>query len=188
MLEACAAGGLQNCLRGCGVRVGLVRLVIIALLSFGCGFFAYLPVSGYLDGRLFTSFRAYTGDNAKGPLEQALGKTFPASAGNFNYVNLNDQAAWLGFTIAVSDFGTFMAGSPFITCPLLMRDNFRPNFQHPRLLNAEQQLTLSAWWRPAAATAYIGQECTGSDFRIIRVLGDISAGGVMAVYIESVRL
>lgn len=165
-----------------------MRLVIIALLSFGCGFFAYVPVSGYLEGRLFTSFRAYTGDNARGPLEQVLGRSFPASASNFNYVNLNDRAVWIGFTIATRDFGPFLAGSPFVTCPLLMRDNYRPNFQFPRLLTPEQQLVLNAWWRPTVAAAYIGQECTGSDFRIIRVLCDISAGNVMTVYIEAVRL
>lgn len=173
---------------GCGVRIGLGRLIIVALLAFGCGFFAYLPVAGYLGGRVLSSFQASTGDNARGPLERLIGKPFPASAGNFNYVSLNDEAVWAGFTISTSDFGPFLAGSPFITCPLLMRDNFRPNFQYARLLNAEQQLVLNAWWRTAAATAYIGQECTGSDARIIRVLGDISTPNMVVVYIESVRL
>jgi hypothetical protein len=101
---------------------------------------------------------------------------------------LNDSAVWLGFTISTSEFGPFLAGSPFITCPLLMRDNFRPNFQYPRLLNAEQQLVLNAWWRAAASNAYIGQECTGSDARIIRVMGDLSTPNMVNVYIESVRL
>lgn len=170
------------------MRIGLGRLIIVALLAFGCGFFAYLPVTGYLDGRVLSSFQAFTGDNAKGPLERLIGKSFPASAGNFNYVSLNDEAVWVGFTISSSEFGPFLGGSSFITCPLLMRDNFRPNFQYPRLLTAEQQMVLNAWWRTAAAAAYIGQECTGSDFRIIRVLADIGTANMLTVYIESVRL
>lgn len=162
--------------------------IIVTLLAFACGFFAYVPVSGYLGSNLLTSFRVYEAENAKGPLEQIIGKAFPASASGFHYINLNDRAAWLGFTISSSEFGSFLAGSPFITCPLQMRDNYRPNWHYPRLLDAEQQLVLNAWWRPNAATAFIGQECTGSDFRIIRVMCDISTANVMTVYIESVRL
>jgi len=164
-------------------------LLLFILLSFICGLISAAPLSNLAQDTMLAPLSAVEAQAAQQAVAQQFGQTFPASAGDFYRANQGDNAYWMRASVAPAEINQLFGGSSFFTCRFPLQPNFRPVFEFSRLLDAAEQTRLP-WWTPndSSIRTYSGGECTGSDYRLFRMLVDQSSANRWTVYLEVVRL
>lgn len=161
--------------------------IIALLLAFSCGLVFSAPFNDFFANNVTQPFRIFTGTEAAQALQRELGITLPASTADHHFAYQGGRRYWIRMQISSSDLNGLFRGSSFLTCNFPLQDNFRPVFEHGRILNSEQ-LLLTNWWTPETARVYIGGECTGTDFKIFRMFSDTGNPQAWVFYLEVIQL
>ncbi len=171
------------------VRSFIAWVLLFVLLAYLCGLISAGPLNDFAYSRVLAPLSVAEGPTAKTALEQQFGTALPASASDFHRANRGDQVYWIRVSVSPSELPTVFRGSSQVTCRFAWQDRYRPVFEFERELSASEQAQV-AWWTTAATgiTAYIGGECTGTDYRIFRAFVDQSNSTRWTLYMEIVQL
>jgi hypothetical protein len=170
------------------IRSFIAWVLLFILLAFLCGLIAAGPLNEFAYSSVLAPLSVVEGDAARRALEQQFGTPFPPSASDFYRANRGDEAYWLRLSVANSEMSRVFLNSRFITCRFPLQDRYRPNFEFQRLSDADK--SQMPWWQAAnaGASAHIGAECTGSDYRLFRIFVDQSNTARWTLYMEIIRL
>lgn len=171
------------------VRSFIAWVLLFVLLAYLCGLVSSAPLNELAYSQVLAPLSVLEGDAARRALEQQFGTPLPASASDVFRASRGDEAYWLRLSVSRDDFANAFRGSNFITCRFPLQDRYRPVFEFERTLSSAEQAQIN-WWTPTASsiTAYVGGECTGSDYRLFRFFVDQSGPTRWTLYMEVVRL
>jgi hypothetical protein len=171
------------------VRNFIAWVLLLVILAFLCGLISAGPLNDFAYSRVLAPLSVQEGQAAKTAMEQQFGTALPASASDFYRANRGDQAYWLRLSVSPNELPAVFRGSSRVTCRFAWQDRYRPVFEFDRELSAAEQARI-AWWTTTATgvTAYIGGECTGTDYRIFRAFVDQSNSSRWTLYMEIVQL
>lgn len=160
--------------------------IFFLLMAFICGLIFSSPLNDFIENNVTQSFQVTTGTDAAQALQNTLGITLPTSSDDHHFAFQGNRRYWIRFQLGPSDLNGLFRGSPFLTCNFPLQDNYRPVFEHDRLLDSNQRL-LTNWWTPETARSYIGGECTGTDFKIFRMFADTGNSQAWVFYLEAIQ-
>jgi hypothetical protein len=171
------------------IRSFIAWVLLFVLLAFLCGLISAGPLNDFAYSRVLAPLNVTEGAAAKTSMEQQFGTALPASAADIHRANRGDEFYWLRLSVSPAELPAVFRGSSSVTCRFAWQDRYRPVFEFDRSLNAGEQAQM-AWWTAEAAgiTAYIGGECTGTDYRIFRAFVDQSNSTRWILYMEIVQL
>ncbi len=171
------------------VRNFIAWVLLLVLLAFLCGLISAGPLNDFAYSRVLAPLSVQEGQAAKAAMEQQFGTTLPASASDFHRASRGDQAYWLRLSVSLNELPLVFRGSSQVTCHFAWQDRYRPVFEFDRELSAAEQARL-AWWTTEGTgiTAYIGGECTGTNYRIFRAFVDQSNNSRWTMYMEIIQL
>jgi hypothetical protein len=171
------------------IRSFVAWVLLFVLLAFLCGLIAAGPLNDLAYSQVLAPLNVVDGEAAKSALEQQFGTPLPISATDLYRANRGDEAYWLRLSVARDDMGNVFRGSSRITCRFPLQDRYRPIFEFSRVLSDAEQSRVN-WWTPtnSAITAYVGGECTGSDYRMFRIFVDQTNSTRWTLYMEIIKL
>ena len=172
------------------IRSFVAWVLLFVLLAFLCGLISAGPLNELAYTRVIAPLSVLEGETARQALEKQFSTSFPVSANSFYRANRGDEAYWLRVSVSSQDLTAVFRGSSFVTCHFAWQDKYRPVFEFGRELSTGEQAQVSWWVTPdtASSGAYIGGECTGTNYRIFRAFVDQSTGAQWTLYMEIIQL
>ena len=171
------------------IRNFVAWVIFFVLLAYLCGLISAAPLNELAYTRVLAPLTVLEDQAARRALQQQFDTPFPASASGFYRANRGDEAYWIRVSVSPQELPELFRGSEFITCRFPWQDRYRPVFEFSRELSEAEEVDLS-WWSPSDATisAYVGGECTGTDYRIFRAFVDQTDRSQWTMYMEIIRL
>jgi hypothetical protein len=170
------------------IRSFVAWVLLFVLLAYLCGLITAGPLNELAYTRVLAPLSVVEGDAAKRAIEQQFSTSLPGTAADFAHAHRGDEAYWLRVSVNPQELPRIFQGSGFLTCRFAWQDRYRPVFEFARELSSGEQNRIGWWPTRAAPSAYIGGECTGTDYRIFRAFVDQSNATRWTMYLEIVQL